>query len=60
MVNNNNRAKLFLWFRFLNHVGKAAEEGGANVTVFDINKSMLDVGKSRAEKLGNYSYFGCM
>ena len=35
-------------------MGKAAveEEGGANVTVFDINKSMLDVGKSRAEKLG--------
>jgi len=42
-------------FRFLDHVGKAAlsREDGANVTVFDINASMLKVGEARAEKLGH-------
>lgn len=36
-------------FRFLDAAGRA---GGASVTVCDINKSMLRVGESRAEKLG--------
>eukprot|EP00088_Acartia_fossae_P031506 TRINITY_DN32378_c0_g1_i1.p1 TRINITY_DN32378_c0_g1~~TRINITY_DN32378_c0_g1_i1.p1 ORF type:complete len:285 (+),score=-12.68 TRINITY_DN32378_c0_g1_i1:29-883(+) len=42
-------------FRFLDKVGKEAlaQEDGASVTVFDINKSMLTVGKSRSEKLGH-------
>jgi len=41
-------------FRFLDYVGKPAlVEGGAGVTVFDINKSMLSVGEERAKKLGH-------
>lgn len=41
-------------FRFLDYVGQEAlnRENGASVTVLDINKSMLTVGESRAQKLG--------
>lgn len=44
-------------FRFLEKVGKGAlqEENGASVVVCDINKSMLQVGESRALSLGHTS-----
>jgi len=44
-------------FRFMNKVGKEAlnTEGGASVVVCDINKSMLQVGESRASSLGHTS-----
>jgi 2-methoxy-6-polyprenyl-1,4-benzoquinol methylase len=47
-------------FRFLDAVGRPShaadtkEDQGPAVTVCDINKSMLRVGESRAEKLGRY------
>lgn len=44
-------------FRFLDKVGRnlAEDEEGANVVVCDINKSMLQVGESRALSLGYHS-----
>jgi len=41
-------------FRFLEHVGKKSSSGAnrADVVVCDINKSMLEVGESRAESQG--------
>lgn len=40
-------------FRFLNYVEKSKCSAGCHVTVFDINKYMLDVGKIRGKRL-NY------
>lgn len=49
-------------FRYINYINKLSKSQKANeddkkssVTIFDINQNMLDVGKSRAEKLGLHS-----